>query len=140
MQLSRGSAHVLVPATVAFLAVVATAIPCLGATDPRPPPVLQPGDTAFIHGPRQLRRADRQLETAIQTFVDSIPVVLQAYHPPTVIRVKNGNPDSTQRVLARDAVGIDSNHGHHAQKAREIAVQPTTLITVKIRGQRARDI
>ncbi len=130
MQLSRGSAHVLVPATVAFLAVVATAIRV--SAPPPPPPVLQPGDTAVIHGPRRYDAPIGSSNT-IQTFVDSIPVVLQAYHR-YVIRVKNGNPDSTQRVL-RATVGIDSITGTTAQKAREIAVQPTTLITVKIRGQ-----
>jgi RHS repeat-associated protein len=130
MQVSRGSAHVLVPATVAFLAVVATAIRV--SAPPPPPPVLQPGDTAVIHGPRRYDAVIGSTNT-IQTFVDSIPLVVQAYHR-FVIRVKNGNPDGTERVQ-RATVGSDSVTGTMGQVIREIAVQPTTLITVKIRGQ-----
>jgi RHS repeat-associated protein len=48
--------------------------------------------------------------------------------------VKNGNPDGTQRVQ-RATVGTDSVTGTMPQLIKEMAVKPTTLITVAIRGQ-----
>src|SRR6266481_7966845 len=132
MRLSRGSAHIVLPVAIVVLALVATINGVSAPPLPPPPPPPGPGDTAVIHGPRRYDAAIGSSNT-IQTFVDSIPVVLQAYHR-YVIRVKNGNPDGTQRVL-RATVGIDSITGSVAQKAIEIAVKPTTLITVAIRGQ-----
>ena len=133
MQLSRGSAHVLVSAAVAVIALIATAIGVStpGALPPPPPPP-GPGDTAIVHGPRRYDAPIGSSNT-IQTFVDSIPVVMHAYNR-YVIRVKNGNPDGTQRVQ-RALVGTDSITGSMAAKTFEIAVKPTTLVNVAIRGQ-----
>src|SRR6266540_6200584 len=134
MQLSRGSAHVLVSAAVAVIALIATAIGVStpGALPPPPPPP-GPGDTAIVHGPRRYDAPIGSSNT-IQNFVDTIPVSMNPYHR-YVIRVKNGNPDGTQRVLRALVAGTDSILGTMAQKAFEIAVKPTTLITVAIRGQ-----
>ena len=138
MQLSRGSAHVLVAAAVALIAVVATAIrvsplSSRSQTVAALPPPPAPGDTAVIHGPRRYDAPIGSSNT-IQNFVDTIPVSMNPYHR-YVIRVKNGNPDGTQRVLRALVAGTDSILGTMAQKAFEIAVKPTTLITVAIRGQ-----
>src|SRR6266496_5549517 len=112
MQWSRGSAHVVVPAAVAVIAFVATGIRLI-APPPLPPPPPAPGDTAVIHGPRRYDAPIGSSNT-IQTFVDSIPVVMHAYNR-YVIRVKNGNPDGTQRALhALRAVGTDSITGSMA--------------------------
>ncbi len=120
MQVSRGSAHIVLPVAIV-------------SAPPLPPPPPGPGDTAVIHGPRRYDAAIGSSNT-IQNFVDTIPVVLNPYHR-YVIRVKNGNPDGTQRVLRALVAGTDSITGSVAQKAIEIAVKPTTLITVAIRGQ-----
>src|SRR5882672_636632 len=140
MQVSRGSAHVFVPAAVAVIALVATAlrvsVPApsteAGSVALPPPPPPAPGDTVVIHGPRRYDAPIGSSNT-IQNFVDSIPVVMHAYNR-YVIRVKNGNPDGTQRVQ-RAVVGTDSITGTTAAKTFEIATKPTTLMNVAIRGQ-----
>ncbi|HYU10405.1 MAG TPA: hypothetical protein VEK77_13600, partial [Gemmatimonadales bacterium] len=132
MQWSRGSAHVVVPAAVAVIAFVATGIRLI-APPPLPPPPPAPGDTAVIHGPRRYDAPIGSSNT-IQNFVDTIPVVLNPWHR-YVLRVKNGNPNGTERVLRALVAGTDSITGSMAEKAWEIAVKPTTLITVAIRGQ-----
>ncbi|HXO86850.1 MAG TPA: hypothetical protein VN803_15110, partial [Gemmatimonadales bacterium] len=129
---SRGSAHVLIPAAVALVALIATAI---GVSEPSmapPPPPPGPGDTVVIHGPRTYNAPIGSPNT-IQNFVDTIPVVMHAYNR-YVVRVKNGNTDGTQRVL-RAVVGTDSITGSIAIKTFEIAAKPTTTVNVSIRGQ-----
>jgi len=96
------------------------------------PPPPASGDTAIIHGPRRYDAPIGSSNT-IANFVDSIPVAMHAYNR-YVIRVKNGNPDGTQRVQ-RAVVGTDSITGSMAAKTFEIAVKPTTLLNVAIRGQ-----
>src|SRR6266540_847253 len=114
MQWSRGSAHVVVPAAVAVIVFVATGIRLI-APPPLPPPPPALGDTAVIHGPRRYDAPIGSSNT-IQNFVDTIPVTMNPYNR-YVIRVKNGNPDSTQRVLRALVAGTDSITGTMAQKA-----------------------
>src|SRR5437773_40776 len=133
MRLSRGSAHVVLPIAIVVVALVATINGVSAPPLPPPPPPPGPGDTAVVHGPRRYDAPIGSSNT-IQNFVDTIPVTMNPYHR-YVIRVKNGNPDGTQRVLRALVAGTDSITGSIAQKAFEIAVKPTTLITVAIRGQ-----
>src|SRR5262245_65792688 len=102
MSVSRGSAHIVVPVALVVVALVATLDRMTAPPPLPPPPPPAPGDTVVVNGPRRYDAVIGSSNT-IQTFVDSIPVVLHAYDR-YVIRVKNGNPDgrSEERRVGKE--------------------------------------